>query len=302
MGMQILDHDEDLTHIVFSGRLDTTIVEQIEKSYFEATAQRGQPAIVDLSGIEFIASRGIGMLVASGKRLQKQGQQMILLNPQGMVDTVLKSSKVDKLMPIAYQLEEAMRILGRDPGKMAGSSPQHAAAIDDSGPPQAAVAAAAAEQTLALSIKNELSELQVLTQALHQFLNVHSVPSRAAYAADLAIEELVVNVIRYAYVDADEHLIDVELTIEGDQLVLQIVDDGRPFDPRESPAFNPHAEDYEAGGLGLILVLDLVDTLKYERVENKNRVEVRVHMAAMPEIGEQPMATEQGPAESGAPG
>ena len=277
MGMLVLDHDERLTHVVFRGRLDTTTVERVEQDFMAAVVERGLPAIIELTDIEFIASRGIGMLVAGSKRLQKQGQRMVLLNPQGMVESVLRSSKVDLLIPFAGDLQQARQILGCA-AAMTGTHPEATAA--DGGLAKAPVAVAAEKGKLQLAIKNEISELERLNQSLQQFLGAHAVPARAAYAVDLAIEELVVNVIRYAYVDADEHRIDIEVEIEGEQLVLRIVDDGRAFDPRESPAFNPHAEDYEGGGLGLILVLDLVDTLKYERIENKNRVTVRVHMTA----------------------
>ena len=86
--------------------------------------------------------------------------------------------------------------------------------------------------------------------------------------------------MRYAYVDEDAHYIDIELVIEGDQVILRIVDDGRPFDPRRGPSLDLHAEDRDAGGLGLLLVLDMVDVLKYQRVDERNWVEVRVHLNA----------------------
>ena len=153
---------------------------------------------------------------------------------------------------------------------------------------------------LKVAIRNELSEFESLNATLAEFLTAHSVPYRAAYAVNLAVEELIVNVIRYAYVDDDAHLIDVELAIEGDQIVLRIVDDGMPFDPRRGPALNVHAEDREVGGLGLILVLDMVDVLKYQREGEKNRVEVRIHLVADDEHGESPGPTGDGAQATGA--
>ena len=37
-----------------------------------------------------------------------------------------------------------------------------------------------------------------------------------------------------------------------------------------------HAEDRQVGGMGLMLVLDMVDRLKYRRSEPRNIVEIRV--------------------------
>jgi anti-sigma regulatory factor (Ser/Thr protein kinase) len=142
-----------------------------------------------------------------------------------------------------------------------------------------------------VSIRNDVSELKRLTEALDRFLVSHAVSGRAQYAVQLAVDELVTNVIRYAYVDDDPHQIELELSVEGEQLVLSIVDDGRPFDPREGPALNQHAEEREVGGLGLLLVLDMVDRLKYQRVDERNQVEVRVQLS--PEtIGAVPSSTD----------
>lgn len=283
MEMTILERDDDITHITLAGRLDTTGAEKIDKSFAEATTAQKRPAIVDLSEIEFLASRGIGLLFFNAKQLKRNGHKLVLLNPKRLVESVLKTSRVDKLMPIVHDLDEAIQILQ---GEAGAPSPPVTASADESRPqPSEPVAAAlpVIEGELKLPIKNELSELEGFNASLAEFLESHRVPYRATYAVNLVIDELVTNVMRYAYVDTDTHLIDIELAIEGGQVILRIVDDGRPFDPRTGPSLDLHAEDREVGGLGLILVLDMVDVLTYERVEEKNCVEVRVHLTAAAE-------------------
>jgi len=283
MRMTILQRDDQLTHVVLAGRLDTTGAEEINESFSEATAGQGRPAVVDLSAIEFMASRGIGLLITNGKRLVKAGHRMVLLNPKGLVASVLRTSRVDKALPIAYDLDEAIQILRGMQGPSVSTSPRLETSDEETRPEQVkpvATAPAAIEGELRLTIKNELSELKGLVSALGPFLDAHCVPHKAAYAVNLAIDELVTNVMRYAYVDYDTHFIDIALAIEGDQIILRIVDDGRPFDPRTGPALDLHGEDREVGGLGLLLVLEMVDVLKYRRVEEKNCVEVRVHLIA----------------------
>jgi len=280
MEMTLLERDDGIAHVVLAGRLDTTAAEQLDQRFSEATAARNRPAIVDLSSVEFMASRGIGLLLANGKRLKRAGHQLVLVNPQGMVAGVLKTSKADLLMPIVPDLEAAVRVLGGKSGTAAAAESLPAAAKQEPSSCQPSAASTAVADVLSLPIKNELAELDRLNAAVAEFLAAHSVPYRAAYAVNLAIEELIVNVIRYAYIDDETHVIEVELALEGEQIVLRIVDDGMPFDPRKGPALNLHAEDREIGGLGLILVLDMVDVLKYRRVEDRNRVEVRIHLAA----------------------
>jgi serine/threonine-protein kinase RsbW len=73
------------------------------------------------------------------------------------------------------------------------------------------------------------------------------------------------------------------------------VDDGRPFDPRRGPSLDLHAESREAGGLGLLLVLHMVDVLRYRRMDDKNQVEVRVRMIGENENGGLSEATSDSP-------
>jgi serine/threonine-protein kinase RsbW/sigma-B regulation protein RsbU (phosphoserine phosphatase) len=266
----------DITYVALEGHLDVDAVAEIEKSFADAVLGRGLPTVVDLSGISFMTSLGIGMLFDSTKKLKKSGCKLVLLNPQGMVDTVLKTSKMNKLMPLVYDLNEAVQMVGGDPAIGAPATTSRESAKVSSA--AAASPSATAENILKLAIRNDLSELAGLYARANELLVRHQVPYRSGYAANLAIEELVVNVIRYAYVDDDEHTIDIGLGVIGEQIILEIRDTGRPFDPRQAPAHDPDAEDLEAGGLGLVLVLDLVDTLTYKREDDKNHVRVCVHI------------------------
>lgn len=286
MEMTILKRDDDITHVVLAGRLDTPGVEAIDEKFSSAIAVNERPAIVDLSSIDFLASRGIGLLFASSKQLKKAGHQLVLLNPRGMVDETLKSCHADKLMPIVHDMGEALKVIQGIPTH---PSPRQSEAETSTGEPQPVPseplpkAITTSQGVWETSIKNDLSELENLNADVAEFLYAHNVPHRAAYAINLAIDELVVNVIRYAYVDDDTHMIQIGLEIDDEQIILRIVDDGRPFDPRKGPSLDLHAEDREVGGLGLILVLDMVDALKYRRVDDKNCVEIRVHL--IPDVG-----------------
>ena len=136
----------------------------------------------------------------------------------------------------------------------------------------------APDNVLKLSIKNEMSELEGLYATVNQFLESHNTPYRSGYAVNLALEELVVNVIRYAFIDDDEHAIDIGLGFFGEQIVLEIRDSGQPFDPREAPPHDPDVEDLQVGGLGLTLVLDIVDELTYRRENDQNHVRVCIQI------------------------
>jgi serine/threonine-protein kinase RsbW len=293
MKMTILQRAENVTHVVLEGRLDTTGAEEISESFQQATAARERPAIVDLSQVDFLASRGIGVLLASGNKLRKSGHKLVLMNPQALVEAALRTTRVDVVTPIASDLDAALRIAQGDHATSAATPRIDATAHEPRAASAVAAPATAAvlEGELKLAIKNEMAELKVVNAALAGFLTAHHVAHRAGYAVHLAVDELVANVIHYAYVDDDAHVIDLELAVQGDQAILRIADDGRPFDPRTGPALDLDAEERRIGGLGLLMVLDMVDVLKYQRIDERNLVEVRVHLFAEEKQGELSVAT-----------
>ena len=79
------------------------------------TAARRRPTIVDLSGVEFITSLGIGTLVGAARALQVHRARMVLLSPADSVGHVLRVAAIDRVIPIASSREEALRMLGLAP-------------------------------------------------------------------------------------------------------------------------------------------------------------------------------------------
>ena len=88
----------------------------------------------------------------------------------------------------------------------------------------------------------------------------------------LAVEEAVVNVMSYAYPAGQKGEITVRASSDGRSLKIEIIDQGVPFDPttKELSDTTLSAEDRQIGGLGILLVRDLMDSINYEREEGKN--------------------------------
>jgi anti-anti-sigma factor len=104
--------DEALTHIALIGRLDIAGLHATDVKFHGYTAARRRPTLVDMSQVEFIASLGMGMLISCAKSLQRFGVKMVLLNPKGLVEEALKAVGIDQVIPIAYSMEDAQRLLG----------------------------------------------------------------------------------------------------------------------------------------------------------------------------------------------
>ncbi len=132
--------------------------------------------------------------------------------------------------------------------------------------------------TQRLTLANDPADLVKLTLAAQAFLDEQGVPADVGDTTQLALEEIVTNVIKYAYDDDAPHRVEVSMAREDGVIVLCVEDDGRPFDPLQTPppALDEPVEERSIGGLGIHLVRQLVDQLSYERVGDRNRVEMRI--------------------------
>ncbi len=113
-----------------------------------------------------------------------------------------------------------------------------------------------------------------LSRKVSEFLSANDVPMNVIFAAELAMEELVTNTLKYGYDDEAEHEIEVVARLDGETLTLVVADDGHEFDPlaETEPDVNASAEDREIGGLGIFLLKNSLTELRYERVGGRNVV------------------------------
>lgn len=122
------------------------------------------------------------------------------------------------------------------------------------------------------SIVNNVNELPKLTEIAENIVADWQLPMTFEMTINLVLEEVVSNIIFYAYKDTLPHLLSLEVLLFETYLCLRIIDDGIPFDPtKKEPAdISLSTEEREIGGLGILLVHQLMDTVRYQRDKNKN--------------------------------
>ena len=127
---------------------------------------------------------------------------------------------------------------------------------------------------LNLRVKNAFAEIPAANEAASRWLSARHAPPAADYLANLAIEELVTNCVKYGYDDTREHIIEIELRLSPAELVLTVTDDGHPFNPLELPEPDTRlpVEDRAVGGLGIHLLRKMSDRMEYVRADGKNRL------------------------------
>jgi anti-anti-sigma factor len=97
--------------IDLTGRLDLEGAESIDLRFTALTSTRQSFVIIDLAGVEFLASMGIASLVRNARAVRLRGGNLVLLNPRPSVAQVLVSTRIDHLLPICRSLDEALAVV-----------------------------------------------------------------------------------------------------------------------------------------------------------------------------------------------
>ena len=123
-----------------------------------------------------------------------------------------------------------------------------------------------------LVLKNNRTEIHKIETVLRKFAKEHDISEEVMLDVNLALEEIFVNIISYAYDDNDEHNITVTIAMENEQLIAKITDEGKPFNllDRPSPDIEQPIEERPNSGMGVLLVKELMDNVEYTRINGKN--------------------------------
>ena len=127
---------------------------------------------------------------------------------------------------------------------------------------------------LSLKVETQRDELTHIIAAVEDMAEGEDWPPELAFRVQLAIEEVVLNVMDYGY-DEGIHEFEVILTSEADALTIEVVDGGRPFDPLNDvsePDLEASVEERKVGGLGIHLVKTMMDQVDYRREQGRNHL------------------------------
>jgi sigma-B regulation protein RsbU (phosphoserine phosphatase) len=123
-----------------------------------------------------------------------------------------------------------------------------------------------------LVIKNDVKEVTKFSEFMKSVLEKLDIEKSLSRQLRLAVEEAVVNVIDYAYPVGKKGEIEVQMMSDDKTLKTVIIDSGVAFDPtaKEKADTTLSAEDRQIGGLGILLVREIMDSVNYERINKQN--------------------------------
>ena len=126
--------------------------------------------------------------------------------------------------------------------------------------------------TISFKLENRLPELKRLCSQVEAFAKKQGLSPKDIFKIHLCMEEHFTNIISHGYMDSEAHWIEITLSVEDEKLMVRIEDDGIPFDPTQiaAPNFQCPLEERKIGGLGVYLTRHFMDTMAYQRRDNKN--------------------------------
>lgn len=128
-----------------------------------------------------------------------------------------------------------------------------------------------------ITIQNRLGELAKVDAFVEELGNELGLDMESQMNLNLVLEEMVSNIIYYAYpqdVDAE-----IELTAESDgkEITFFLSDQGREFDPtlKDDLDTDVNPADREIGGMGIFIVKNIMNEVTYQRLEGRNLVTMK---------------------------
>ena len=123
-----------------------------------------------------------------------------------------------------------------------------------------------------IEIKNKVEELEHVNTFVEQIGDELGLDMELQMNLNLAMEEMVSNVIFYAYPEGTEGSIGLAAEYDRKQLTFMLSDSGREFDPtlKSDSDLDTNPAERELGGMGIYIVKNIMDQVTYQRLKGKN--------------------------------
>jgi sigma-B regulation protein RsbU (phosphoserine phosphatase) len=128
------------------------------------------------------------------------------------------------------------------------------------------------KQERRLILHNDIQQIPQLADFMETIAEEKGLDQSLCLSLNLALEEAVTNVILYAYPAGSDGLVNIEAVLREHSLEFIITDSGVAFDPTVVPEADTtlSAAERAIGGLGIHLVRQIMDEVRYQRLDDKN--------------------------------
>ena len=123
-----------------------------------------------------------------------------------------------------------------------------------------------------LKLKNQVGELERVNTFVAEICEELHLDAELQMNLNLVMEEMVSNVIFYAYPQGATADIELLAECDGKELTFVLSDQGVAFDPtqKEDADVDVNPADRELGGMGIYIVKNIMNQVTYQRLKGKN--------------------------------
>lgn len=128
------------------------------------------------------------------------------------------------------------------------------------------------------TMTNNLMEMKNIISDLNAFLRSHQFEDKLLYHINLAIEEPLINIVKYGSKEDIPLEIKIEVNLNREDVSILLTDNGRRFNPLSVPHLDIRKPALErpAGGLGMHLLRNIMQSMWYERRNDKNLFKINL--------------------------
>ncbi|MDR2723822.1 MAG: ATP-binding protein [Holosporaceae bacterium] len=129
-----------------------------------------------------------------------------------------------------------------------------------------------------IKVKNNIEEISRVCDTVSRFCVENDVSDEKCHDITLILDEIITNIVNYAYPDDKEHELSVNIDKIGVHITIRLIDSGVAFDPLTvaDPDVNSTLEERKIGGLGIFIAKQLSNDFKYSRVNGQNQLDIRI--------------------------
>lgn len=110
MEMRREERDGDILWVALDGSFDIAGAGDVDLNFSVIAGSRDK-VIVDFSGVSFLASMGVRVLVKAAKAMHHRGGRMVLINPNDAARKVLSATGADTVITIVDSEADAVAAL-----------------------------------------------------------------------------------------------------------------------------------------------------------------------------------------------
>ncbi|MCF0203056.1 MAG: SpoIIE family protein phosphatase [Bacteroidaceae bacterium] len=127
-----------------------------------------------------------------------------------------------------------------------------------------------------IAFENDKNEVTRIAAIINDFCTSLSLTKDTILNIQLAVEEAMINIIDYAYPPNAESSNTLVLSAVSNRIDIILSDSGTPFDPTtfEIPDTAENADDASEGKLGIMLVMSMMNEVKYQRIDGRNELKM----------------------------